>query len=106
MCTVEKGSTAADLSPCDPEAEQEYSAIERRGSFPVPHIPPARQVSTCRQHCGLNGEKRREKTDVAPKKARYFRFDGRASEFEGRKVRASPSGILLRNLKLVFSWLA
>ncbi len=63
------------------------------------HIPPIRQVSSGRQHCGLNGEKRCEKTDVAPKKARYFRLDGRAGEFEKWKVRAGGSAARSRKRK-------
>jgi len=99
MCTLVKESIAAVLSPCETEAEQKYGRIERCGTFPVAHIPPIRQVSSGRQHCGLNGEKRCEKTDVAPKKARYFRFDGRAGEFERRKVGAGGSPARSRKRK-------
>jgi hypothetical protein len=40
MCAVEKGSIGAHLCPCEAEAEQVESGIERRGSFPVVRIPP------------------------------------------------------------------
>lgn len=40
VCAIEKGAIAANLSPCETEAEKKESDVERRTPFPVLHIPP------------------------------------------------------------------